>query len=143
MPNVSADMPRRDLELRPRFQVATGDYVTALQLTRDGRICVVGLGDGRALGFELTTGKQVFSVQAHKSVLGVSLSPDGRCFATCGHDSAAKIWSMDGALVRELPGGGGAWVEHVAWAPAGGRIATTSGKKIRVWTEQGEPIVES
>jgi len=45
--------------------------------------------------------------------------------------------------VRELPGSGTAWVEHVAWAPAGGRIATTSGKKVRVWTGEGDPIVET
>jgi WD40 repeat protein len=141
---MSAELPRGKAELEPRFRVATGDYVTALEVARDGRTCVVGLGNGRVLGFELTTGKEVFSVEAHTGgVLGVSLSPDARLVATCGQESAAKLWTAAGSLLRELPGGGGAWVDHVAWAPAGGRLATASGRKVRIWTSQGEPVVET
>lgn len=144
MPGVTGETPRARTELEPRFRVDTGEYVAALDVSRDGRLGVVGLGDGRVLGLEPTTGASVFAIEAHSGgVLGVSVSPDGRLVATCGQDAAAKVWGADGALVRELPGGGGAWVEHVAWAPSDGRLATASGKKVRVWTAQGELAVET
>lgn len=144
MPRVSAEAPTAKTELRPRFRRAAGDYVIALEVAGGGRLCLAGLGDGRVLGIDLGTGEEVFAVAAHAGgVLGVSPSPDGRFFATCGQEASAKLWTTQGELVRELPGGGGAWVEHVAWARAGGRLATASGKRVRVWTSEGEPIVET
>ncbi len=145
MPGVIGDFTHGTAELRPRFRLAVGDYVSALEVARDGGVCIAGLGDGRLVGFDLTTGEERFAIAAAHagSVLDVSISPDGRCFASCGQDEVAKVWSAEGSLVRELPGGGSAWVEHVAWAPAGGRIATASGKKLRVWMPDGERIVET
>lgn len=131
-------------ELPVRWRLAAGDYVAALAPARDGQRCVAGLGNGDVLGLELASGKVVFQRRAHEgSVLGVSLAPEPTRFVTCGHEPSAKIWSAKGELVRELPGGGTAWVEHVAWAPSGGRIATAAGRKVRVWTALGEPLFES
>jgi WD40 repeat protein len=142
MSRMSEALQRGRSEIEPRFRLAAGDYVTALDVARDGSMCVVGLGDGRVLGIELDTGRVVFAVIAHAGgVLGVGIAPDGQLVATCGQDAAAKLWSKGGALQRELPGGG-PWVDHVAWAPAGGRLATASGRSVRVWTPQGEPLVE-
>jgi WD40 repeat protein len=144
MPGVIEALPRGRTELRQRFRIATGEYVSALEVARDGSICAVGLGDGRLLGFDVQTGHEVLAVLAHPGgVLGVSHAPDGRHLVTCGQDAAAKIWARDGALVGVLPGGGGPWVEHVAFSPTGGRIATASGKQVRVWTAEGEPIFET
>lgn len=145
MPGVTGDSTHGTAELRPRFRLAMGDYVSALEVARDGGVCIAGLGDGRVVGFELTTGEESFAIAAAHAggVLGVSISPDGRCFATCGQDAVAKVWSAEGSLLGELPGGGGAWVEHVAWAPVGSRIATASGKKLCVWMPEGERLVET
>lgn len=145
MPGVTEEAPPRGkTELRPRFRVEAGEYVSALGVAPDGGLCLIGLGDGRVLGFDLPTGQARLALRAHAgSVLGLSFAPDGRHFVTCGQDAAAKIWARDGSPGRELPGGGGAWVEHAVWAPARGRIATASGKKVRVWTTEGEPLVET
>jgi len=144
MPGVTVDAPRGKTELVPRWKCDAGDYVAAAEISKDGRFCVVGAGDGRVLGVDLTTGRELFRQLAHEGgVLGVSLSPDGTQFATCGQEPNAKLWRATGELVRELPGGGAQWVEHVAWAPAGGRIATGAGRKVRVWNAEGEPIVET
>ena len=143
MSSLTEALERGRSELEPRFRLGAGDYVTALEVARDGRVCVIGLGDGRALGVDLGTGREIFSVSAHAGgVLGVSLSPDGQRLATCGQDANAKLWTESGALLRELPGGGGSWVEHIAWAPAGGRLATASGRNVRVWTSEGDPLAE-
>ncbi len=145
MPGVAETQASRGkTELVPQWQVEVGDYVAAAEMTRDGQLCVIGAGDGRVLGLDLETGRELFAVAAHKGgVFGVSLSPDGSRFLTCGQEPNAKLWSRTGELLRELPGGGAMWVEHVAWAPAGDRLATAAGKKVRFWSPQGEPLLET
>jgi WD40 repeat protein len=144
MPGVTAVLARGKTELAASWRADAGDYVTAVEVARDGLLCVAGLGNGDVLGLDVASGREVFRTRAHRGgVLGVSLSPDGKLIATCGQDANAKIWRASGELLRELPGGTSAWVEHVAWAPAGGRLATAAGRKVRVWTAAGDPIVET
>ena len=143
MRRLSSEPNRGRTELRVRWNAALGDYVAALELSRDGRACVVGLGDGSVLALDLASGKELFRVLAHPGgVLDVSLSPEGKQFVTCGQGPCAKLWTAAGESGRELQGGAGAWVEHVAWAPAGGRIATACGRKLRVWSNDGEPVLD-
>ena len=144
MPGVTESPPRAQTELQPRFRVNTDEYVAALEVAPNGAMCLAGLGDGRILGYDLETGEEILSEMAHPGgVLEISFAPDGNGFVTCGQEPNAKLWRTDGSVANELPGGGGGWVEHVAWAPARGRIATSSGKRVRVWTETGETILET
>jgi len=135
---------RAEGELAPRWRADVGDYVAAAEISRDGALCILGAGDGRVHGLDLATGSPIFTIHAHAGgVLGVGISPDGERFITCGQEPSAKLWSRGGELLRELPGGGACWVEHVAWAPSGGRLATAAGRKVRLWTNDGEPLVET
>lgn len=144
MPGVRSVLAAGESELQQLFRVDLNEYVSALEVERGGRMCLVGLGDGRVVGLDPLSGETAFTAAAHSGgLLGVSISPDGKHFVTCGHEPTAKLWTAHGTLVRELPGGGGAWVEHVAWSPTGDRIATASAKKVRVWTALGEPLVQS
>lgn len=144
MSGVSAGRAPARTELAARWRADTGDYVTALEVARDGERCVVGLGDGHVLVLDLASGGERCRFMAHAGgVLGVSVAPDARCVATCGQDTSAKLWSLEGQLLRELPGGSSGWVEHVAWAPVGGRLATAAGRSVRVWSSDGDPIVQS
>lgn len=145
MPGVTQkEVERPKTELVPRWRFEAGDYVAAAEISRDGAMGLVGAGDGRVLGLDVATGRELFSSQAHGGgVLGLTISPDASRFVTCGQESSAKLWNRRGEPLRELSGGGSGWVEHVAWAPAGGRFATACGKKVRVWTAAGEPIVET
>ncbi len=136
--------PQGKLELAPRWKYGVGDYITAAEISKDGQHGIVGSGDGRVVSIDLETGRERFALLGHTGgVLGLSLSPDGTKFATCGHEPNAKLWRVEGELLRELPGGGAQWVEHVTWAPSGERFATAAGKKIRIWNAEGEPIVET
>jgi WD40 repeat protein len=144
MPGVTEQLPRGKTELREEFRITTGEYVAALEVAQGNPLCLVGLGNGRILGLNVMSGRQLFSIAAHPNgVLGVSAAPDGRHFVSCGQEGSAKLWSAEGALLRELPSGGSNWVEHVAWAPSRGMIATAAGRKVRVWSADGEPIVET
>lgn len=143
MPGLNETDAAEGAELRSLFRFDAGEYCTALEVAPRGDFGVVVLGDGRVLGFDLPAGQRLFASTAHSGgVLGVSCAPDGARFVTCGMDAVAKVWSRSGVLELELPGGGGAWVELAAWAPRGGRIATSSGKVVRIWNERGEKILE-
>jgi len=145
MPDVTTTQPRRGTtELHPRWRATLGDYVVALGISADGQLCVIGAGDGRVVGLDVTSGRELFAVHAHHGgVLDVSIAPDGSRFATCGPEPTAKIWSRTGALIRELPGTRGTWVEHVAWSPAGARLAIAAGRRFRVCGPDGEPMFDS
>lgn len=140
------DTPRGQTELAPCFELSVGDYVVASDVARNGQLAVFGSGGGHLVGVDPRSGEERFRVLAHPGgVLGVSIAPDGTQLVTGGQDSDAVIWSAAGERLRTLPGGGprSAWVDHVAWAPKGGRLATASGKRLRAWTEDGAPLVET
>jgi WD40 repeat protein len=144
MPGVTASLAPAKTELRPRYRIAASDYVAALEVALDGSFAAAGLGDGGVFLFDARTGSELASFRAHAAgVLGVSLAPASDRFVTCGQDAVARLWSSEGALLRELPGGTGGWVEHVAWSPTGDRLVTTSGKRVRIWSAGGDPIVET
>jgi len=144
MPSVTTSAALKKTELPQRWEFDAGDYVAAAEISKQGRFCVIGAGDGSVVGVELETGRELFRSRAHAgSVLGVAISPDGTQFATCGQDPNAKIWRSTGEFLCELPGGGAPWVEHVAWAPSGGRVATAAGRKVRLWNPDGAPLLET
>lgn len=143
MPGVTTEPARKKTELPTRWRLDAGDYVSALSLSADGARCVVGTGSGKLLVVSVQDGQVLWTADAHPlGVLGVQFAKSGEALASCGQDPHAKLWSASGALVRTLPGGS-TWVEQVAWSPSGEQLATTSGRRVRVWTRDGEPIVET
>ncbi|HEX3852997.1 MAG TPA: WD40 repeat domain-containing protein [Polyangiaceae bacterium] len=139
---TSAAAKKAELPLRWEFDA--GDYVAAAELSSDGRFCVIGAGNGCVIGVAADAGRELFRSKAHAGgVLAVAISPDATQFATCGQEPSAKIWRSTGELLCELPGGGAPWVEHVAWAPVGGRVATAAGRRVRLWSAAGAPLVET
>lgn len=142
MPLVNVAPWRGKTELRSRWRLDAGDYVTSMDVSRDGRACAIGTGAGEVLVVDTERGEERWRAAAHSNgVLEVAFSPGGQ-LATCGQGPAAKLFGASGEHLRDLPGGA-AWVEHLAWAPAGDRLATSAGKKVRLWTSAGEPIVET
>lgn len=151
MLGVSSTVPRGKTELVPQWQRKLGDYVSALGILQWQNLAVLGLGEGTIVGLELTSGEERLRRKAHEgSVLSLSVSPDGTAFVTGGQDDSARVWDGTGALTLELPGhgepgkraGSRPWVEQVAWAPAGERIATAAGRTVRVWSASGELLLE-
>jgi WD40 repeat protein len=132
------------MDLTPHWRCTAGDYVIAMDVSSDGRLGVAGLGDGNLLGFELASGREQFRRRAHAGgVLGTSFSPDGELIATCGQEPNAKLWRASGELLQALPGGNSVWVEHVAWSPTTDRLATAAGRNIRVWSRDGELLLDA
>lgn len=143
MPRVEPESARGKTELVPLWQHDVGDYLSAAEISPDGRLCIAGAGNGVLVGLDLETGERRFRMHAHDDgVLALSIAPDSTRFVTCGHTQTAKVWSASGELLFELPGGGPAWVERVAWAPLGARIATGAGRIVRIWSAGGSLLAE-
>jgi WD40 repeat protein len=141
---MKSKQPRRRSELPPQWRVEFGEYVRALDWDKTGKLALVGLANGRMTGVMASDGRSAFDVLAHDGgIKQVAIAPTGDLFCTCGEDSVAKLWSMDGKLVRELEGYDSRWVEAVAWAPSGRLLSVAAGRRVRVWSNHGEPLTES
>jgi WD40 repeat protein len=120
------------------------DWATCLSWSSDALVCAVGSASGSVRLFDGRTGSVLQTLAAHPGgVLDLAFSPKKRLLATAGQDGTAKLWSSsDGALVANLPGTT-AWAERVTWCPDGKKLATASGKTVRLWTAEGAPLLET
>lgn len=133
--------PRGQRELTSLWTASIDDYPTAVTYTPDGTLCAVGTSGGELVVVDSATGKVQWRAPAHPGgLLGVTASD--RLFATCGQDGRALLFDHHGVVRAELPGAA-PWVEHVAFSPDGRRLATASGKLVRVWNDDGSPDRES
>lgn len=131
----------RRLPVRARAFV--DDHPVALSVSADGRMIAVVTGGGDLYVIDSDDGRIVARVTAHQNgASSVDFAKKHDLVATGGHDGNARIFRPDGALVAELPGGSG-WVEHVAFSPDGALLATAAGKRVRLWTLEGKPVLES
>jgi WD40 repeat protein len=124
-------------DLRNAWTASVGNYVTVLSVSCDGGLVAVGTGDGQVFVFDAKSGALRFEVSAHPGgVLSLDWSPRSRVLATAGQDGCARLYDACGKELAQLPGTA-AWVEHVAWAPDGEKLATASGRIVCIWTASG------
>jgi|ERR1700733_3576622 WD40 repeat protein len=110
---------------------ASGSWLAAVSAS--GTVCV----------FDTVNGDCVQKLSAHRfGATQVSWHRQDARFATAGQDGFVRLWDarFDG-LVREL-NCGAEWVEHIAWSPNGRLLATAAGRKLKLWTKEGELVRE-
>lgn len=126
------------------------DFVTALEWSPQGDRLAIGAADGSLSIWTATEGKKWFTLKGHGGgVDSLSWRPDGKVLVSGGQDGLVKFWSFEATDVHctELPGGA-AWVEHVAWNrpdnddPRYPRLASSSGKKLKLWDYEGKLVRE-
>ncbi len=124
-------------ELREAWTANVGTYATALSVSHDGGLIAVGTGGGLVFVFDAESGALRFQVSAHPGgILSLDWSPRACVLATAGQDGCARLYDARGSKLAELKGTA-AWVQHVAWAPDGEKIATASGRVVCIWTALG------
>jgi WD40 repeat protein len=124
-------------DLREAWTASVGNYATALSVSHDGGLLAIGTGGGMLFVFDAKSGALRFQVSAHAGgVLSLDWSPRTRVLATAGQDGCARLYDARGEQLAELRGSA-AWVEHVAWAPDGEKLATASGRVVCIWTASG------
>lgn len=110
----------------------------------------VGVGPPRS-GPNAATGAVRWETLAHDGgVLALAAHPSRPLLASAGADGRARLWQSGGAggedarweppaPIAVLPGDA-AWVEHLAWSPGGTRLASASGRRVRLWDPRGAPL---
>jgi WD40 repeat protein len=122
-----------------------GQYILDLAWSPTGRQVALVTAEGRVLIVDGADETGVLRrVGAHeRGATSVAWRADGGLFATAGQDGLIKIWDADSLeLHRQLPAGAD-WVAKVAYQPGQQRLASAAGKRLRIWSPDGEMEYES
>lgn len=144
----SSTRAERKTELRRRWRIELGEFVTRAALDRSGRWLALASGEGELAVVEVERGQVRDRGLAHaQGCFALAWSPVGDRLVSGGADGCARLFELDldaGRLrpLAELAGGRG-WVEHVAWSPCGSALAFASGRTVRLATAAGQPVDET
>ncbi|MFO7871201.1 MAG: WD40 repeat domain-containing protein [Kiritimatiellia bacterium] len=123
------------------FELKRQGGITGMDISPQGDYLVVSVDIGRITvrGIKNSGETRTFSEKKWGSVLAVSFSSDGKLVASGGDDNAARIWDINGKLIKSLEGHGEG-VTSVRFSPDGKRLVTGSrDNTLRLWNvETGE-----
>jgi len=122
-----------------------GDHITALAWLPDGRTLAVAPAVSGITLLDRATRKAARTLAGHAQA-NCALSATAGLLASAGQDGLARIWDVgSGELMRELCTSDteSHWCEHAQFSPDGKLLATAAGRALRVWTLDGERLLES
>jgi serine/threonine protein kinase/WD40 repeat protein len=123
-----------------------GDEVLAARYTPDGTKVLLGRRDNVAELLGAADGRPAARPMPHgAAVAAVAVSPDGAVLLTGSRDTTARFWDAATGLPLGPPlRHPAAAVTHVAFAPAGNRVATGAGNgQVATWAVPPPPLSES
>ena len=126
--------------LRRGWTAAVDDYAIAGGWTSDGAALVIGDSAGGVAVFDGKRGSCHWSQSgAHDGgVLAATVHPEDPVFATAGQDGRIRMWNVTESEPMHAVNADGGWIEHLAWAPNGQRLAATCSRQIRLYDSAGE-----
>jgi len=124
------------VNLQATAAVQFPDYVAALAWRPDSTMLAVACADGSVHEL-LAAGGASARVGVHDGgACAVGYAIDGT-LASAGEDGRVAIGPRP-----PQPAGAG-WVEHLAWSPDGALLATAVGRRVQLWTCDGELVAET
>jgi WD40 repeat protein len=126
-------------ELAGVWAATIGDCVQALRWSSDGRLLAAASISGPVHVFDSLSGAEVARLRGHEfGTASISWKPGESVLATAGQDGKLRIWNLATLLQALDRDAGGPWVEHVAWSPSGQFLVSAAGRKLRLWSPNGE-----
>jgi WD40 repeat protein len=108
------------------------------EFSPDGKDVVTADSDGKLRVYELSTGKEVMTLDAAEGVPGNAVfSSDGRLIAAGYTSGTARVWDASTGLQLTLLSGNASAINSVRFNPGGSKVVTASDDgTIRVWHAQ-------
>src|SRR5262249_42038780 len=121
---------------RESVRLETGETVSGVAFSADGKRLVTGSDKGTAALWEVSTAKPVWKTTAGRgAVTGVAISADGRRIVTSGDKSFSVFDAPPGKMIMQA--GFSAAINGIALAPDGKTLATATGDKlVGLWDAQ-------
>lgn len=120
-----------------------GDAVAALAWSPDSRWLAVAGMSGPCVILGVPDGQPLQRLAGHAGgMFALDWVGSGPDLVTGGADGKVRWWSATRGTVLREGLGGAAWVEGVVASPDGRRVATRSGRHLRVWGGEDMPEFE-
>lgn len=121
------------------WQVTCDDHVIALRWSPTGHTLAVAAISGPISILESASGTVQHVLPGHPGLGTTSLDwhPDGIRLASSGQDGQVRVWDTTSGQEQQALAAGTAWVERVAWHPAGDLLAAAAGRTVRLWAADG------
>jgi WD40 repeat protein len=115
------------------------EAVAGLSFVHGGRLAAVTASGSVWLADGSSGGARRLGGHEHGG-LCLAAQPGGTVMATGGQDGSLRLWETRSGEALAVIDVDAAWVERVAWRPAGDRIAATAGRRVGVWDGAGNAI---
>jgi WD40 repeat protein len=143
VPGVSVfKKPVRRAHLLDAWRFTLSEYPRGLAFDRTGAVLALGAADGQLVVLDAATGSRRWEARLPDSVSTLAFSPADDRLAVACFDGKTRLYRGDGELLATLPGAKGGWVEWLAWSKRS-LLATAQGRGVRVWTGDGQPVLET
>ncbi|MBS1793275.1 MAG: WD40 repeat domain-containing protein [Acidobacteria bacterium] len=137
----SAFSKPKAMKFNPLREENINDHIISLKYSPDQKwIAAAGIS-GKIHVFDAVSGRPAHSLNAHTfGVRMISWSRGGEFLTSAGQDGKIRLFETNGFSEIETLFAGSDWVECVRWSPHSDIFASAAGKKIRLWTANGELI---
>jgi len=128
--------------LEPLWSQRLNDCIISAAFSSDGRYLAAAEISGKLVIFDARLGQRLREIPAHGfGITSISWRPGTAELATAGQDGKARLWSATTADKLAELACGAEWVEKLQFSPSGLYLATSAGKKLRLWSHTGELLL--
>ena len=117
--------------------------ITDISFSPDGKIIATARSYDDQIELWDLDGNLLHTFKGHqKSIKSVSFSPDGKTLLSAsGLGGIVKLWKLDGTLIKSFVGDD-IRIEDAEFSPDGKMIATSGDGQVKLWTSDGEGLLE-